>query len=65
MRIRRLKKLVRVMQALPDDIKNREALKSIGIILTERLEWFFDEVGCYLIVCIPKLELGNEINNKV
>jgi hypothetical protein len=29
--------------------------------VTQRLEWFFDEVGCYLIVCIPKLELGNEI----
>jgi uncharacterized protein YecA (UPF0149 family) len=29
--------------------------------LTQRLEWFFDEVDCYLIICIPKLELGNEI----
>jgi hypothetical protein len=39
MRIRRLKKLVRVMQALPDDIKNREALKNINVSRSQAPAW--------------------------
>jgi hypothetical protein len=42
MRIRRLKKLVRVMQALPDDIKNREALKNINVPPNKSFDFRFN-----------------------
>jgi hypothetical protein len=50
-------------QAIEQLVKTKpEQYLCIGIILTQRLEWFFDEVGCSLIVCIPQNNANALIN---
>ena len=59
MRIRRLKKLVRALEALPDDIKNMKASENVNLPLNRDSDFRFDSfAGLISIVAddIPALK---------